>query len=195
MNGTTVIRMLLNGSFNMIQERLDGMTDEEWRERALPGTSKLGFILWHCTRILDWTVHCAFQGVPEIADRPEWRARFPREACYGAGIPDALADQVVDATNRTDVALYLGEVKVAVGEWFERQNDQTLDAVPPLKANQAGRPGYLDPAVWAEVEDLNGLPTWQILVRPCGAHIRRHMGEYDVLMQALRARGVVTPRA
>src|SRR5436190_284722 len=110
MNGTAVIRMLLNGSFNMIQERLDGMTDEEWRERALPGTSKLGFILWHCTRILDWTVHCAFQGVPEV-------------------------------------------------------------------------------------EDLNGLPTWQILVRPCGAHIRRHMGEYDVLMQALRARGVVTPRA
>ena len=195
MNGTAVIQMLLNGSFNMLQERLGAMTDEEWGQRALPGTSKLGFILWHCARIIDWTVHCAFQGVPEVADRAEWRERFAPEACYGAGIPDALADRVVDSTSRTDVALYLGEVKIEVGEWFARQNDQTLDAVPPMKANQAGRPGYLDPSVWAEVADLNGLPTWQILARPCGAHIRRHMGEYDVLLQALRSRGVVTPRA
>jgi len=194
MNGTAVIQMLLNGSFNMIQERLEGMTDEEWSERALPATSKLGFILWHCSRIIDWTVHCAFQGMPEIADRSEWRARFPLEACYGAGIPDVVADHVVDMTNRTDVALYLAEVKVAVGEWFARQNDQTLDAVPPMKANQAGRPGYLDPSVWAEVEELDGLPAWQVLVRPCGAHIRRHMGEYDVLLGALRS-GAATPRA
>ena len=194
MNGTAVIQMLLNGSFTMIHERLDEMTDEEWSERALPGTSQLGFILWHCSRIIDWTVQCALQGVPELADRPEWRARFLQEACYGAGIPDAVADRVVASTNRTEVALYLGEVKAAVGEWFAHQTDQTLDAVPPMKANQAGRPGYLDPAVWAEVEDLNGLPMWQVLVRPCGAHIRRHMGEYDVLLGALRA-GAVTPRA
>ena len=145
MNGTAVIQMLLNGSFNMLQERLEAMTDEEWGQRALPGTSKLGFILWHCARIIDWTVHCAFQGVPEVADRAEWRERFAPEACYGAGIPDALADRVVDSTSRTDVALYLGEVKIEVGEWFARQNDQTLDAVPPMKANQAGRPGYLIP--------------------------------------------------
>ena len=97
MNGTAVIQMLLNGSFNMLQERLEAMTDEEWGQRALPGTSKLGFILWHCARIIDWTVHCAFQGVPEVADRAEWRERFAPEACYGAGIPDALADRVVDA--------------------------------------------------------------------------------------------------
>jgi len=48
MNGTAVIQMLLNGSFNMIQERLEAMTDEEWSERALPATSKLGFILRPC---------------------------------------------------------------------------------------------------------------------------------------------------
>src|SRR5207249_825026 len=69
MNGTTVIRMLLNGSFNMIQERLDGMTDEEWRERALPGTSKLGF--------------CALFLAFELADHRPDLARSPFESISG----------------------------------------------------------------------------------------------------------------
>jgi len=73
-------------------------------------------------------------------------------------------------------------------DWFAKQTESSLDAAPPLKTNQANRAGYLDPNIWAEVEDLDGLPGWQLLLRPAGAHIRRHMGEYDVLVGAMRSR-------
>ncbi len=188
MTGVEVLGALLKGSFGMLQERFDAVTDEEWSERVFPSTSKPGFILWHCARILDWTVQSAFQGIPEVADSPRWQAVFPWEACYGAGIPDSLADAVVASTSRTEVAEYLAEVRQASLSWFANQTDATLDAVPPLKANQASRAGYLDPNIWAEVEDLDGLRVWQLLLRPAGGHIRRHMGEYDVLVGALRNR-------
>ena len=34
MRGTDVLKMLLGGSFNMIDERLSAVTDREWSERA-----------------------------------------------------------------------------------------------------------------------------------------------------------------
>jgi hypothetical protein len=193
--GTDVLRMLLNGSFNLIEERLAAVTAVEWNERAIPGTSKPGFILWHCARIIDWTVHSAIQGVPEIADAPWWQARFPQQAFYGAGIPAPVADELAEKTSRKDTAQYLGEVKASATAWFARQTDDSLDVRPPMKANQATHRGYLEAGVWAAVADLDGLPAWQLLVRPSGAHIRRHIGEYDVLVEALRARPAVTPRA
>ncbi len=188
MTGVEVLDALLRGSFAMVQERLDAVTDDEWNERAFPSTSKPGFILWHCARILDWTIHSAFQGIPEVADSPRWHEVFPREACYGAGIPDSLAEDVAAGTSRTEVAEYLAQVRSAAMAWYAKQTDATLDAAPPLKANQANRAGYLDPNIWAEVEDLDGLKGWQLLLRPAGGHIRRHMGEYDVLVGALRKR-------
>jgi DinB family protein len=194
-HGTDVLKMLLNGSFNLIEERLAHVSDAEWNERAIPGTSKPGFILWHCARIVDWTVHSAIQGVPEIADAARWQARFPQEALYGAGIPNAVADELPSRTSKADTAEYLREVKAAATDWFGRQTDESLDFRPPMKANQAKHKGYLEPEVWAAVEDLDGLPAWQLLMRPSGAHIRRHTGEYDVLLEALRARPAVTPRA
>jgi len=193
MKGTEVLRMQLDGSFNLIQARLEGLDDEEWNRRALPGTSKLGFILWHCARIVDWTVHSALTGRPEVADGPRWRERFPRRALYGAGIPDSVADQLTDSTTRGDVADYLGEVRVAVTEWLGRQTDADLDARVPLKANQANRPDYLEPVVWAEVEGLDGLPAWQVLARPSISHVRVHVGEFDVLLNALRSRSAARP--
>ena len=193
MKGIDVLKFQLNGSFNLISERMERLTDEEWNTRAMPGTSKLGFILWHASRILDWTLNSAFQGAPEVADRAPWRERFPREAAYGAGIGDAVADRAIDSITRADGIVYLDDVKAAFMEWLGRQTDQTLDAVPALKANQQARPGYLDPPVWAEVASLDGLPMWQILARPCVSHVRVHMGEHDVLYNALRA-GAPSPR-
>ena len=188
MTGVDVLRVLLSGSFGMVQERLNAISDQEWNQRAFPSTSKPGFILWHCARILDWTIHSAIQGIAEVADSSTWQGRFAREACYGAGIADSLADEVTASTSRTEVAAYLRDVRAAVMDWFAKQTESSLDAAPPLKTNQANRAGYLDPNIWAEVEDLDGLPGWQLLLRPAGAHIRRHMGEYDVLVGAMRSR-------
>ncbi len=188
MTGVDVLRVLLSGSFGMVQERLNAISDQEWNQRAFPSTSKPGFILWHCARILDWTIHSAIQGIAEVADSSTWQGRFAREACYGAGIADSLADEVTASTSRTEVAAYLRDVRAAVMDWFAKQTESSLDAAPPLKTNQANRAGYLDPNIWAEVEDLDGLPGSELLLRPAGAHIRRHMGEYDVLVGAMRSR-------
>ena len=194
MTAKDLLKTLLAGSFAMIQERLDEVSDGEWNERAFPGTSKPGFILWHCARILDWTANSAFQGVPEVVDSPKWRAAFPHEACYGAGIPDFLADHVVGTTTSKVVVEYLGQVKASVMPWFEALSEATLDAPVALKDNQARREGYLEPQIWAAVEDLEGVTGWNFLMRPTGGHIRRHMGEYDLLVGALRSRAVM-PRA
>lgn len=152
-----------------------------------PGTNKLGFILWHCARIIDWTVHPALTGRPEVADGPGWRERFPADALYGAGIPQSVADSVTGSTTRSDVVRYLGEVRAAATEWLGRQTETDLDAKVSLKANQAGRQAYLTPVVWAEVAELDGLPAWQFLARPAISHIRVHAGEFDVLLSALRS--------
>lgn len=192
MNGTDVLRLQLTGSLNLIAERLEAMSDGEWNRRALPGTNKLGFILWHCARIVDWAVHSALQGAPEVADRKPWAHVFPRHAFYGAGIEASVADSVTEHVTRAQAAAYLTEVRKAVLEWFERQSDRTLDATTPLRDRQAARTGYFEPPVWAEVASLDGLPAWQILARPAVSHVRVHIGEYDVLLQALRTaeRGV-----
>src|SRR3989475_11910909 len=126
MTGVAVLRVLLSGSFGMVQERLDAISDQEWNQRAFPSTSKPGFILWHCARILDWTIHSAIQGVPEVADLPQWQARFPREAHYGAGIPDAVADGVVATASKDTTAEYLGEVKKAALGWCGRPTEDSL---------------------------------------------------------------------
>jgi hypothetical protein len=192
MTGTDVLGLQLDASFNLIQGRLDVLSDEEWSARALPETSKPGFILWHAARILDWAIHSALQGAAEVADRPRWRDQFTPGALYGAGIPNAVADTLAESVDRGDVINYLNEVRPAVMDWFKHQTDATLDAKVQLRANQQYRSEYLEPSVWAEVASLDGLPAWQFLTRPCISHIRVHVGEFDVLLNVIRSRSAAS---
>ncbi|TMC31717.1 MAG: hypothetical protein E6J28_15080, partial [Chloroflexi bacterium] len=118
MTGIDVLRLLLLGSFGNIAGRLRELSDDDWDRRAVPGTSKAGFILWHAARILDWT-YSSIAGVPEVAQRDPWRRRFPQEAMFGAGIPVSVADGVTQAVSRTDTIAYLDDVKTAFLEWFD----------------------------------------------------------------------------
>jgi len=188
MTGDDVLGMLLEGSFNLVQTRMGELSDAEWDQRAMPGTSKLGFILWHCARIIDWTANSAIQGMPEVATRKPWRELFPARSLYGAGISDSLAGTITTTVTRAESLTYLAETRASVMPWFHSQTPESLDAIPALKAHQERTPGYLDPAVWAAVQDLDGLTTWQLLARPCISHIRVHVGEYGVLLGVLRSK-------
>jgi hypothetical protein len=192
--GTDVLGALLKGSFGMLEERARDAREDEWHARAVPGTNKPGFILWHCARILDWTVNLAIQGVPEVAASVPWVDRFPLEAGAGFGITQSLADRIAETVSAQELSGYLAGVRNGALEWFGRQTDDSLDLVPSMRANQQLQPFYLEPQVWAEVSDLDGLPAWQLLMRPAGAHIRRHVGEYDLLVEVLRE-GATTTRA
>jgi DinB superfamily len=186
MTGRDLLELQLAGSFNLLRERLDGLSEPEWTARSISGTSLPGFTFWHAARIIDWAVHCAIQGVPEIADRPEWQPLRAAEFAYGAGITSAEADQVAHSVSRQQVRDYLGAVQPKALEWLRGQRDADLDRVPEFEAHQRVKPRYLTPSVWAEVSDFVGKPAWQILARPCIAHIRVHAGEIDILVQASR---------
>jgi len=187
MTGKDVLQLQLTGSFNMLRERLATVSDQEWITREIPRTNLIGFTLWHAARTIDWGIHCAIQGVPEVADRPECRGLRSAELAFGAGITPAEADAVAQSVSRADVVGYLNAVSDASLGWLRARNDGDLDAVPEFEAHQRVKPRYLSPPVWKEVSDFVGKPTWQILARPCISHVRVHAGEVDTLLQAIRA--------
>ena len=138
MTGRDVLAMQLAGSFNMLRERLDMLSEQEWTARAIPGTNLPGFTLWHALRTIDWGVHCAIQGVPEVADRPEWRNLHASEFVYGAGITSQEADQVAHLVSRDQVRDYLGAVQPAALDWLKQQSDGDLDRKVDLSAGGFG---------------------------------------------------------
>ncbi len=187
MTGKDVLEMQLTGSFNLLRDRLATVSDQEWIAREIPGTSLLGFTFWHAARTIDWAIHCAIQGVPEVGDRPEWRGMHAAELAYGAAITAEEADWVARSISRSDVLSYLGAVSEAALGWLRGRNDGDLDRVSDFEAHQRVKPRYLSAPIWNEVRDFVGVPTWQILARPCISHIRVHAGEIDILLQSLRA--------
>ena len=188
MEAKDLLRFQLNGSCTVIRDRLVEISDLEWAQRAVPGTSKPGFLLWHCARTVDAVVHRLIQGRPEIADEREWRVRVAvPDGLFGAGIPDAVADSVPAQVERTALLDYVEAVRPRALEWLERQSPDDLDRQPDLRANLAEVPEYLAEPVWAEIGDFVGAPTWQYLARAGISHIRVHMGEVDGLLAALRA--------
>ena len=186
MTGKDVLELQLAGSFNVLRDRLATVTDQEWIAREIPGTNLLGFTFWHAARTIDWAIHCAIQGLPEVADRPEWSRLRATELAFGAGISPAEADSVALSVNRKDLVGYVADVRQAAVSWLRDRSDSDLDAVPDFEAHQRVKPRYLTPPVWSEVSDFVGLPTWHILARPCISHIRVHAGEIDIVLQAIR---------
>jgi hypothetical protein len=185
MSGVEVLRMQLLGSFNLIREAVQSVPVEDWNRSASPGSSRIGFVLWHCARIIDWAVHTALRGVPELADDPSWRARLAPEALFGAGIPASVADAVPDQVSQSTLLEYLDALQPAVLGWLEAQSPDALDFPVDLRRHQAERPEYMREAVWSEIASLDGIPAWQLLARPSISHVRVHMGEVGLLRQLL----------
>src|ERR1700740_3021307 len=133
------------------------MTDLEWLARRVAGTSKPGFTVWHGARILDWGVHCAIQGVPELADSSQWAGLRAADFAYGAGITDAEADSVPELVGRQQVREYLSALRLLALDWLNRSGDEDLESIPEFEQHQRSHPRYLTAPVWAEVESLAGI--------------------------------------
>jgi hypothetical protein len=183
MTGVDILQMQLVGSFNLIRERVQAVPDGDWDRSVIPGTSRIGFTLFHCARIIDWAVHTAVRGAPEVADDGRWRDRLAPDALFGAGISDATADTVPERVSRATLLEYLDILQPAVLDWLSSQTPESLDRPADIRGHQAQRPEYMADPVWAEIASLDGIPGWQVLARPSMAHIRVHMGEVDVLRQ------------
>src|ERR1700730_1775995 len=182
-----LLQFLLNGSFKLVTEELEGMTDEEWKSRPFPGANLLGFTVWHCARTIDWAVNCVLRGSPEVVDSPDWHDVRVADAMFGAGAPRDAAYRVAKDVPRTRVLEYLNAVRAAALAWFAEVTPEELSGAINLKASHAQQAAYLAPAVWEEIEDLDGIPKWQFLARPCVSHVRVHYGEVMSQLEAMRA--------
>jgi hypothetical protein len=183
-----LLQFQLKGSFGLLTEIGDGASDAEWRSRSFSDANLVGFTVWHCARTIDWAVNRVMRDRLELADEAEWRDVNLADAVFGAGVSRETADKVAGTVPRTRVAAYIGALRDDVLGWLEDLPNENLSASVDLKKRSAARPDYMAPAVWAEVSDLDGIPGWQFLARPCMSHIRVHYGELTTQLAALRAR-------
>jgi hypothetical protein len=184
MRGVDVVRMQVGGSCTLVAQaaRDAGAT---WDVRVAPGTSLPGFVIWHCARIIDWGVNAVVRQTDELAESDEWRQRMRYDLGHGAGVTEAQADDVARTVSASDVAAYADALGASTLAWLDSIGDDDLDRPAAVRAAAARHPLYATPDAWAEVEGLDGLPAWQVLVRPFAGHIRAHMGELEAL-NALR---------
>jgi len=182
-----LLQLQLNGSFNLLTEVLEDMTDEEWRLRPFAGSNLVGFTVWHCARTIDWAVNCVLRRSPELVDLAEWRDVKVAEAAFGAGASREGADRVARDVPRTRVLEYVNAVRAEALPWFAAAPPEELSGPIDLRASHADKAEYMTPAVWAALEDLDGIPKWQFLARPCVSHIRVHYGEVTSQLEAVRA--------
>jgi len=181
-----LLQFQVNGSFNMLSELAQGTSDDEWRARSFPAANLVGFTVWHCARTIDWAVNCVMRGAPELADGAEWRDLKVPDAVFGAGASRDAADTVARDVPRSRVSAYLDALRQNTVAWLAAVDNEDLSTKVDLKARHSAKPEYMTPQVWEELEDLNGLPGWQFLARPCVSHIRVHFGEATTQLGTLR---------
>jgi hypothetical protein len=189
MDVKTVLEFQLNGSFKLLKETIEDVTDQEWGSRGFPTANQIGFTLWHCLRTIDWAINRVARGDLELTDRAGWHDLKPERGLFGAGVSKQTADAVASAVSPRRAAEYVEALQAKMQEWFRSLPSADLDGLVDLKEGGAGHPDYLAPAVWAEIQDLDGIPLWQFLARPSVSHIRVHYGEVQAQLEAVRTAG------
>lgn len=182
-----LLRFQLNGSFNVLKEVASKATDDEWTSRPFAGANLIGFTVWHAARSIDWAVNCILRDQPELVEGAEWRDLGRPDAFFGAGATREAADNVARTVPRQRVIDYLAAMGPDTLAWLDSTPQEWLDRPVDLKSNRARERGYAGDPVWPEIEDLNGIPRWQLLARPCVSHIRVHYGELTSQLESLRA--------
>jgi hypothetical protein len=186
MDAKGLLQFQLNGSFNLLTEIAQDATDQEWKSRSFAAANPVGFTVWHGARTIDWAVNCVMRNQPELADHAQWNDIKVNDAVFGAGVSRETADAVAATVPRSRVAAYIAGLREDVLGWLADVPNDDLSATTDLKARHAAKPEYMAPAVWAEIESLDGIPGWQFLARPCMSHIRVHYGELTNQLETLR---------
>lgn len=187
MDAKGLLQFQVNGSFGLLTEVVEGASDAEWSARPFSEANLVGFTVWHCARTIDWAVNCVMRSGPELVDQAEWQDVRVAEALFGAGASREIADAVARDVPRTRVSAYLGALRLDVVAWLAAASNDDLSSAVDLKARHVTKAEYMAPAVWEEVDDLDGIPGWQFLARPCVSHVRVHYGEVRSQLEGLRA--------
>ena len=187
MNAVDVLRVQLRGACDLVAEHA-GSVEPVWLERASPATSLPGFIVWHCARIIDWGVNTCVRDEPEVAAESPWREKLRYEMGHGAGLTDVEADEVAATVAPGDVVEYAHALRDGIDQWMADLVDADLERTIDVRMANQAHARYSTPAAWEEVKHLDGAQAWQLLIRPCGGHIRMHMGELETLARLIQSR-------
>jgi DinB superfamily len=190
MQVTSLIQAQLTSIHQLLHACADDLTETEWTTRAFLGTNLLGFTLWHMARVWDCAVQTAIRGVPEVIADERWAGWYGLAmAGVGVGLPLEQANGVAHLVSRADVLAYADTVHATIQNWLRTLSDEDLDTVPEMEAHMAAYPAYQQPGFRVEIADLFGQPIWVLLSGPCIGHMREHLGELEILKQAI-CRGV-----
>ena len=188
MVGHELLAAQVEGSFALIDEYARSAVPH-WTERPVADTSMPGFVLWHCARIMDWGVNAVVRRTSELAASDPWRELIRFDLGHGVGLTHEDADAAALSVSPVDLTVYLADLRAQVTGWIENASDADLDRVVDLRTACETNPRYVTDSAWAEVENLDGVHSWQFLARPCVSHIRVHIGEVGALLTVLRADG------
>ena len=107
---------------------------------------------------------------------------------HGAGLTDAEADEVAATVAPGDVVEYAHALRGGIEQWMADLVDADLERTIDVRTANQAQARYSTPAAWEEVKHLDGAQAWQLLIRPCGGHIRMHMGELETLARLIQSR-------
>lgn len=193
MRAIDVLLKQINGAHSLYHTVADDLTESEWTARAFSGSNLPGFTLWHLPRTRDWAVQTVIRGIPEVVAQERWHGKGRLQTPgIGAGITREEADAIAAGVTRTDTVAYADAVHQTIVDWLCTLDDNDLDAIPDMAAHEAPYQEYQHPGFRAEVDDMAGMPVWRFLIGPCIGHPRGHLGELDVLKQAIRSQGHAT---
>lgn len=111
-------------------QMLDGVTEEQMRQRPQPGFNSLAWLFWHMSRTEDIGINLIIAERPQVWDEGGWADRLnvsSRE--LGAGMTDPEVDDFIERINVAELLAY----RVAVGhrtrEVVSEMRPEVLDEV------------------------------------------------------------------
>ena len=166
---------------------VDDLTEEEWLMRPGPDQNRIGYTVWHLPRTQDHFLNTWIRGATEIAYTERWSHwEYLKPMGAGIGITLAEADEIARSVRHADVLAYADEVHQAFLAWLTEVDEDVFDQVPQAEERLAMFPAYQRPRYLKETHDFPGLPVWGLLIRPCMAHIHRHLGDVEITKDVLR---------
>ena len=187
MNAPTYLRKQFSNLNSAFHYYVDELTEDEWISRPGPGQNMIAYTVWHMPRIQDNMLQVWIRDQAEIAHSDRWTHWQPlRPFGIGVGITLEASDQISRTVHFAETLAYADEVHQAIITWLGEISEDDLDKVPDAKRRLTPYPEYQTPGYQVETDNLHGLPTWGLLMRPCMGHVHRHLGELEITLDILR---------
>jgi DinB superfamily len=158
---------------------LEGISEEQLRLQAQPGTNTVAWLIWHMARTEDVAMNLLVAGRPQVLQEEDWPGRLKlSRSDIGTGAAD---EEVADISAKLDIPALLA-YRLAVGR-------RTREIVRTLRPEELAEPvpaARIDEllSVGALLDDAHDLAAfWRgkskayLLAMPATGHSLAHLGE------------------